>query len=187
VLTRRPIAIYDRVYRYWCGLDTPRASVPPILLVQVHRSHRSLALADRSEVRRGDRVGTLHLNNERVAALHAGRPTPTALGLEFRRQFLASLHALAVLCGPAGRLAEVRAFTAVTIFHHSLTRVGFEIEPNGLAWPRCVGGYQRALLTSLHPSGQSRLAHLSSGRAERCWISRGRLLALYSSPARRAG
>jgi hypothetical protein len=145
-----------------------------------------VTLADRSEVRRGDRVGSLHLNNERVAALHAHCPTPAALGLEFRRQFLASLHALAVLCRPGNRLGEVQAFTAVTIFHHGLARVGFEIEPNGLAWPRWVGGYQRALLASLHPSGESRLIAPDSRRAERCWISRGRLLALYSSPARRA-
>jgi hypothetical protein len=133
VLTHRAIAICDRVYRYWCGLDTPRATVPPLLLVQVHRSHRSVTLADRSEVRRGDRVGTLHLNNERVAALHADGLTPTALGLEFRRQFLASLHTLAVLCDPGSRLGEVQAFTAVTIFHHGLARSGFEIEPNGVA------------------------------------------------------
>jgi hypothetical protein len=175
------------VYRYWCGLDTPRASVPPVLLVQVRRSDRSLTLADRSTVRRGDRIGTLHLDNERVMALHTGRPTPMALGLEFRRQVLASLHALALLCRPGSRLAQIQAFTAVTIFHRGLARVGFQVEPNGLAWPRPVGAYQRALLASLHPSGRPRLVHLGSGRAERLWISRERLLALYLSPARRAG
>jgi len=177
------LSAYDRVYRFWYRLDSPAAAVPPLLLVEVRRSHRSLTLGDGTPVRLFDRIGVLHLDNERVATLHDGRRSPPAVGLEFRRQFLASLQNLALLSLPPGRLAGVCAFTAVTIFHHGLVRAGFEVEPNGLVWPASVGAYQRALLASLHPSGRSRLVRLGGTRAERLWISRERLLARYGLPA----
>jgi hypothetical protein len=53
-------------------------------------------------IRPGDRIGVLHLNNARTALLHAHEPSLLRAGLEFRRQFFASLHALAHLLTEAG-------------------------------------------------------------------------------------
>ena len=173
------LSVYDRVYRFWYRLDSPAAAVPPLLLVEIRRNYRWRTLGDGTTVPRFGRIGVLHLNNERVAALHAGRPSPLAVGFEFRRQFLASLETLARLSAPGGRLAGVCAFTAVTIFHHALVRAGFGIEPGGLVWRASAGAYQRALLASLHPSGNSRLVGLGAARAERLWITREELLTRY--------
>ena len=79
-------------------------------------------------------------------------------------------------------ISGIVAFTAVTILHHGLARAGFEIEKDGVAFAALVGAYQRALLASLHPAGRSRLLRLASARSERLWISRDKLLGLYSMP-----
>ena len=173
------VAVYDRVFRVWHALDRPAAVVPPALRVESRRAYRTIRLSDGTVIRAGDRVGALHLDNERVAALHQSGRSPLAIGLEFRRLLLTSLETLAAATAPGGWLAGVAAFVVVTIFHRGLPRLGFETDPNGLAWPRLTASYQRALVASLHPKGVLRLPRLASIRAERLWISRDRLLALY--------
>lgn len=179
----RAIALYDRLYRSWYDLDNPRAEVGPALRVEIRRCYRPLRLPDGTLVRAGERVGVIHLNNDRVAALHANGLPPIATGLEFRRQLLASLGALATLARPEGRLSAVAAFSATTIFHRGLRRLGFGVEPGGLLWPSVTATYQRALLASLRPAGALRLKTAAYARAERLWISRERLLTLYGDPA----
>ena len=93
------VAPYDRVYRFLHNLDSAASEVGPVVRVKVRRSHRTLHLADGTIIRRGDRIGVLHLNNDRVVALHAAGLPSIAVGLEFRRQLLASLDALAAESG----------------------------------------------------------------------------------------
>jgi len=181
------IVAYDRAYRFVHRLDTGQAAIGPALAIEVRRSRISRRLGDGTLVRRGDRIGILHLNNDFTVALHSDGLAPAAIGLEFRRRILTSLGALAILARPDERLADVRAFAATTIFHRGLTRLGFEVEPGGLAWPRLVAAYQRALLASLHPAGRRRLRRPAYQDARRLWISRAALLAHYgSTPSRTA-
>jgi len=165
--------------------------VGPAGRIAVRRSHRTLQLAGGTTIRFGDRIGILHLNNAFMAAVHADGNAPIVVGLEFRRQLVSSLHELARLAGPSGRLKDVKAFSATTIFfHQGFTRLGFAPEDDAPAWPRLVAAYQRALLASLHPAGPVRLRRSSYRRARRLWISRENLLARYGAaacpPARRA-
>jgi hypothetical protein len=177
--TRHAIGVYDRGYRLWHRLDGLEADVPPLLRIEVRRSLRAHVLGGVVAIRRADRVGVLHLDNGRVALLHRPGASPLAVGLAFRRHFLASLQTLALLSAPGRRLADVKAFTAVTIFHHALVRVGFEIEASGLVAGDVVAAYQRRLLAALHPAGEARARRLASAHARRVWISRARLLDLH--------
>jgi len=178
-LSRWLVASCDRGYRFFYSLDTSASEVGPTVRIEVRRSHRTLHLADGTTIRPCDRVGVLHLNNDRVVGLHADGVSPTAMGLEFRRQLLASLHALARLAGPGGRLSDVRAFEATTIFFHQwFGRLGFEADPYGLAWPRLVAAYQRALRAYLLHAGPARHRH-----AQRLWISRETLLRRHGTEA----
>jgi hypothetical protein len=178
---RWPIALYDRMYRLVNGLDRAEARVGPALRVGLRRSWRRAILADGTVIARGDLVGVIHLDNERLAAIHADGLAPAAAGLEFRRRFMASLHELAGLAGPGGPLARARAFTAITIFV-GLRRLGFAAEP-GARGSALVGAYQRLLLAALHPAGRHRRGAPPGGRAERLWISRDGLLARFGPPA----
>jgi len=90
-LSRWLVASCDRGYRFFYSLDTSASEVGPTVRIEVRRSHRTLHLADGTTIRPCDRVGVLHLNNDRVVGLHADGVSRLAVGLEFRRQMLASL------------------------------------------------------------------------------------------------
>ncbi len=173
---RRPIALYDRLYRLWHGLDHPGSQVGPALRLELRRQGRPLELADGTRLAPGDRIGILHLNNEKVAALHTDADSIRAVGLRFRRLFIASLRELARRAEPGGPLADVQAFVATTIFHRGLGRLGFEPAPTGNRASVLGVFYQRALLACLHPAGSARLGAATYQQARRLWISRQRLI-----------
>jgi hypothetical protein len=172
------IALYDRAYRRLHGLDDSRASVFPLLCVELQRCGRARRLAGGVRLDANDLVGHLHLDKAGVAAIHGHGRSPIAVGLAFRRQMEASLRNLAARADPGEPFADVRAFAAVTIFHRPFRRLGFDVEPEGLTWPRLTAAYQRRLLAWLHPDGLTRLARLTAPRAERLWICREQLIAL---------
>jgi hypothetical protein len=175
-----PIAAWDRLYRLLRGLDRPSARVGPVLRLEVRRCRRDVRLEDGTRLRRGDRWGGIHLDNERVVRLHGdGRPA-AAVGLELRRLVLASLRELARRAEPGGPLEDVRAFAAVTIYHRGLARLGFAPAP-GASGSAVVGAYQRALVGWLRAG--ARAPAKASPRAERLWIGRDRLRSLYGAAA----
>jgi hypothetical protein len=185
-LSLHAIRAWDHVYRSWHDLDAPQARIGSVLRLEIRRSHRTVRLGDGEVVAVGARYGMLHLNNEALAALHQDASAPLAVGLRFRRELIDSLHALAMQVEPGGPLATLTAFAAITILHRGLARLGFERDRRRLAWPGITGAYQRALLASLHPLGARRLLRLAHCDAERLWMSRPRLLALYGAVERAA-
>lgn len=179
------VLVYDRVYRVLHRLGTPASVVGLAAYLEVRRCYRMVQLSGGMTVRRGDRIGVLHLNNDFVVALHqGGLPPPIAVGLEFRRHLVTALYDLARLASPEGRLNDVTAFSVTTIFfHQGFRRLGFEAEACAPGWPRVVAAYQRALLASLHPAGPARVRGSRYRRALRLWISRETLLARYGAVA----
>jgi len=180
---RRLVRAFDSFYCWYHNLRAPEADIAPALLVEVRRARTTRMLGDGTIIRPGGRIGVLHLNNRRVALLHRHDGGPMAVGLAFKHSFVQSLECLADLARPAGRLADVDAYTAITILHHGLPRLGFERDPRRPLMPRMIAAYQRALLASLHPGGIGR-AGLAVSTAERVWLSRARLLARYGRTAR---
>ena len=173
----------DLAYRWLHGLTDPAAQVGEIIRMEVRR-HRSPAvtLADGTRVRRGDRIGIIHFNNERIVSFHGdGSDTPLA-GLKVRRALLASLKELARQVAETDRYASVKAFTAQTIFHPGTQHVGFEILPlPSSTWSRIVAAYERALVARYHPLGRERARRLRRRAARATWISRDALLRRYGS------
>lgn len=168
------LRLTDRAYRAVHRLDRPTTQVGPVLQVVVRRVLRPRRLPDGTALRAGDRVGILHLANDRVTSLQGD---PHA-GLRVRRLLVESLRVLASETRPQGRFAAVRAYAATTVFHQGLARLGFRPEPDGWLTPRLVGAYQRALLAVLAP-GLARRPTVVSPRARRCWLSAGELAARY--------
>jgi hypothetical protein len=177
------VLAYDRLYRACHRLDRPAARVGPALRIQLSRAGRARTLGDGTRIRRGDRIAAIHLDNAGIAGIHANGMAPLSMGLEFRRQFLDSLHGLATLAAPGGPLADVRAVVATTIFHRGLARLGFQPEDGGWLWPRLVATYQRALVASLHPAGAFRLREATYRTARRLWMSREALVQRFGQAA----
>ncbi|MBI4011251.1 MAG: hypothetical protein HY359_02995 [Candidatus Rokubacteria bacterium] len=176
------VVAYDRLYRFVHHLDTPASEVGPVLRLEVGRSLRRRRLPDGTLLRRGERIGLLHLNNARLALLRAREPSLLSAGLALRRDFFASIRALAALARDGGPLGGIPAFAATTIHHTQLRRLGFEPEPDGAVWPRLVALYQRALLSSLHPG--ARLNRPAYRQARRLWLSRQALVTRFGGDAR---
>ncbi len=171
----RAIVLWDRVYRRLHGLDTLPAKVPPLLVLSPERAWRQHRLADGTLLKPGDHYGELHLDNACVVALRQRGFSPSHLGLKVRHELRASLRTLAMLSEGQERFAGLQAFSAITIFHRGLKRLGFEIETDGLIAPRITGAYQHALLLSL----AARPGLHRSPYARRLWISARRLRSLY--------
>jgi peptidoglycan-N-acetylglucosamine deacetylase len=173
---------YDLAYRWMHGLTDPASLVGPILRVRVTRHRgRPLALGDGTSIRRGDPIGDIHLDNERMTALHGGDRRSRWAGLAFRRAFHASLEALAEQVENNPRYHGVKAFTATTIFHEGTDLMGFEIRPlSSRLGARLVAAYERSLITQFHPLGERRPGRFRFGEARRIWISREELLRRYA-------
>lgn len=172
---------YDVTYRWVHGLMDPAAEVGPVLRVGVARYRGpTVTLADGTRIGCGDRIGIIHLHNERVAELHAeGSRTPAA-GLGFRRAFVASLRELARQVLDTDRYAGVEAFTAQTIMHRGTERAGFEILPiRSRMWGRGVAAYERTLLARYHPLGRRGARRPRFAEARAIWVSRRALLSHY--------
>src|SRR5262245_62033237 len=176
----RGILLYDAARRWVHGLDDPRAHVGPALSIELRRLRWRRDLPDGTRLRRGDRVGILHLRNNWLPAIRTDGLAPLGVGLEFRRTFLASLRALARRAAPAGPLADVRAFTAVTVDLRGLARLGFQAEPDNLIFSRVIAAYHEALCASLWPERARRRARKTRG-ARRFWITRETLRARYNA------
>ena len=174
---RRAVLLYDRAYRLMHGLDRPASRLGPMLRVERRRLLRALRLADGTRLGRGARIGVLHLDNPRALALHGGGLHPIAIGLEFRRLFLASLRSVAAQATEGGPLASLQAYSVATLFHRQLPKLGFAPAPGDRSiWRPLVTRYERALLRSLHPTGSARLGRGTRREAQRLWISREALL-----------
>jgi hypothetical protein len=173
------VAVYDRVYRFVHGLDRPGAQVGPALCIEIRRCRRARTLPNGTRLAFADRFGVCHLNNRRIAALHVAGDAPLHAGFEFRRQLVASLHALAALAADGRPLSDVRAFAATTTFHSGLAHLGFAVDPQRPRWPGLVAAYQRALLASIRPVGRLRSRRATYREARRLWLSRDHLLLQY--------
>jgi hypothetical protein len=176
------VHLYDLVYQWIHGLIGPEAEVGSILRLRVRRYRgRPFMVADGTPIRRGDLIGEIHLNNERVAALHDGGCRSRQAGLAARRAFQASLVVLAERARRSPHDRPVRAFYATTIFYQAAERLGFEVHP--LPRPRLarlVAAFQRRLLAHFHPLGKRRPGRRRFAEARQIWISMDELLRRYA-------
>jgi hypothetical protein len=149
---------YDAAYRRFHGLEDLPTERGTVLRVGVERYRgRRVALRDGTVVRAGDVIGTIHLHNETVAALHDGKPDSVRSGILILRGFERSLRALAGLSEDHPRYRAMKALTATTILHQGVEGFGFEIHPPPSGpMGRIASAYQRFLLARLHPLGRER-------------------------------
>ena len=176
---------YDLGYRWLHGLEDLPTEKGTILRMGVERHRGSrVTLRDGTVVEPGDLVGTIHFHNEAVAALHDGKVNQVRSGILILRAFGRSLQALTRLSDDHPRYREVKAFTAVTIFHQSMEGFGFEVHLLPSGWRgRVVAAYERFVLTHFHPLGRERERQRRFD-ARVTWISHAELRRRYGRDAR---
>ena len=175
---------YDRLYlRRHLVRDLPIPGGAVVWLGFARYRGRPLTLSDGTVVRRDDRIGVLHLYNDRVAALHSPDGSPYRGVMALFERFRVTMRALAKQLA-AGSLGDVRAFTATTVFFTGMARAGFDVVSLGPRYRgRVVAWYQRALITRHHPRGRERARVERFVEARAAWISREALLRRYGPAA----
>jgi len=184
---RAAVRALDGLLRRLFGIREFSRSADCLLRLSVVRSRRDLTLADGTVVRPGDRVGDLHLWNERMPPLPREWPD-LRWALGFQRRLKRSLEELAdaVASDPAyADLAAFRAVGSAMTRHGALPalaeRLGFELveDPHaGGLWRRFASFwenvYSLALVWVYNPASL-RSKELRGLRRVQLWISRGEL------------
>ena len=133
---------------------------------------RELLLSDGAAIRPGDRVVTIHFNNEAVSALHGREVNPVRAGILVVRNFERSLRALADLLERDPRYQAVKAITATTILYQGIDRFGFEVHPPSRTLAnRIAAAYERFVLSRFHPLGRERGNQEKFQDVRTAWIS----------------
>jgi hypothetical protein len=167
-MLRKFLNIVDRIYRWIHRLE----STGSIFYIGLKTYKGALlTLSDGTAVRRGDRVCTLHFNNERVALIH--NESKGSAGFLFARHVTLSLSALAEKMRSDKAYEGAVALSGVTWMpREGAKKIGFDSYP--------VGGVCRLLWLRIKfslyllPVGKKRSARKIKPHA--LWMSRKRLL-----------
>jgi hypothetical protein len=156
-----PPRVLDPVLAAWEVFDRRRRRIRPIRaagilgLEEARHRGRDVVLADGTVVRRGARLGEIHLLNARVRQLE----TRAGLAAAFR---LARADVRALDAWAAGQPLDRRpvAYHAEGIMARFAARAGWEVRPRPLTpWQRVRNWYFRWLLVHWTPAGRERLRH----------------------------
>lgn len=145
--------LYDRLYRTVFGLR----AVGPILYVgrSRYRGHPRV-FHDGTSLYPGEPMGTLHLDNARIAELYDTQKTPRRVPLAFGRLLLASFKSLAAKARVDQGLKGLPVYVGINWFRPRGKRFGFQAESLA-AGPRCylLRWHFRLLLYAFAPGDAS--------------------------------
>lgn len=194
----RLVVAFDQFQRRRLGIREFSDDPDCILRISLTRSRIAAELADGTVVRRGDRIGVIHLWNERIPRIPAAGPD-----LEWARAASrAAIHSLRLLACyllAAPDFDGIRAFggefgfvyTPVTL--RFLQRLGFEVfdphPPRGL-WEWIVATATRVwawLLRRAFNPASLRGRTLNDVHCRPVWITRSTILRLYGPDVPRPG
>ncbi|MFF2480398.1 YkoP family protein [Paenibacillus sp. NPDC058071] len=125
----------------------------------VRRHHgRTLTCYDGHQIRSGDWVGELHLDNRKVMELTREFGADLA-GLSTARMFRAAIKQIRLELNDNPEMGQIQAFMGITLLHRGIVHgIGFEHHPIKAKWQRLwYGWYLRLLLRVMHPEGKRRI------------------------------
>lgn len=119
---------------------------------------KTIRLNDGEEIRKGDRIVELHLNNEMLFAMGANTRSAIQLALQMIRAVEQLLPKIVHLIIHNPHFQRVKGVYGVTIIHRGPEQFGFTVLdlPKGIA-SFVTRIYLRLLLTVIHPLGSKRL------------------------------
>ncbi|BBI30803.1 YkoP family protein [Cohnella abietis] len=127
------------------------------LVVKRHHG-RTLTCYDGHQIRSGDWVGELHLDNRKVMELTRELGADRA-GLSIARMFRAAIKQIRLELNDSPELNQIQALMGITLLHRGITYgTGFEHHLIKVKWQRLwYGYYLRLLLRVMHPEGKRRM------------------------------
>jgi peptidoglycan-N-acetylglucosamine deacetylase len=183
-IVRPLLPIIHRVYTIALGVKSPGESSSLICVELRRHKGQAMKLSDGCEVRPGDLVIKLHLNNDWIAEKRessAGLKT-TDLPRGVIRCFTEGFRLLAAQVAN-GKYGEVVAVYGWTVLHTGARRLGFQVIdlPNTLR-TKLARFYIGGLMRFYHVRGPERYKpSRESLKIKAVWLSKAELLRLYHS------
>lgn len=145
----------------------------------------TIALRGGGELRSGDSIVELHMNNELLYEFGRKARSPMQLAIQLIRAMEKTMPALAAAVVGRGDIASIKAVVGTSMVNRGVEQFGFTVAdlPKGL-FAAATRLYLRCLLSVIHPQGRGRLGE----RAEmlvprRIAISIDEMLRRYSKAA----
>ena len=180
--------LWEAGFCRWYGLMPVGEASDGLFAVSRSRHHgAAVHLADGVVVRSGDPLLEVHFRRETLLAI--GRLGSRRGVLQLRRLMDRDMPLLAEWIAPAGPDAEVVALHALSMFHRSAERWGWEARPIESPLSRWwFSGYHRLLMARDHPEGRRRLGRRRAALvSQHLWISGDRLRQRYGQPPQSPG
>jgi len=172
----------DSVFSWWLGIKPLREDRSGIISIELrrHRGH-PLKLDDDGEIKPGDLVIELHLNNARFLQERKQANSPIEALWEVTSAFADDLKYLTQQLVEGRFSPEIKAIHGVTLLHAPVRRAGFTVRelPYSL-WKRLTCFYHIGLMQTYNLQGAKRLTvGTKPFILKEMWMSRSKLLEKY--------
>ncbi|MCL0094658.1 hypothetical protein M1N58_02005, partial [Dehalococcoidales bacterium] len=171
----------DSIFSWGVGIKPLRKDRISAISIELRRYRgQCLELDDGSEIKAGDLVIELHLNNTWFAQRRANSSPKTFR--EFVSTFYADLKYLARQLAEGKISSEIKAIHGVTLLHTAAQYLGFTVLelPDSL-WYRLYRFYLIGLMQTYYWQGAERLAARAKQLVlKEVWMSKSKLLLRYS-------
>ena len=176
-IAQRCLGKVDKMYHRWHGLQP----IGEVLYVGRTRYRGpAITFADGTQLKAGDFMGTLHLNNARFPSLEAD--TSIQAAFRFTRLMLASMRILAEQGRHDPLLSELRVYNAVSWLGPHGAQVGFHTQPVPPGPRKYLSSlYFRLLVWTFAPAQQTRAS--ASPEPTIYWLTREQLLQRFGKTA----
>jgi hypothetical protein len=153
-----------------------------VLFVEVrHTNGHTVTLTDGSEIKAGDAILEIHINNNWFRRRHKLHPTASRIA---REMLLSFTHDLGILAQELdnGAFTDCVALHACTHIGVAARRLGFQVEelPDSL-WKRFARFYITGLTQVYGPRRSQAIVHSRHLELEEVWLSKRELLIRYGS------
>lgn len=180
-LVRSAWRTWEGLFRLGAGVHPMLPGEPHLFLVATRRYMGKPFTVDGREVRRGDRVIELHINNEMVLdLLQEEQKSLIGTTVKLLREAQRSLPILAhVVASPA--FAQEHVLCGVTFIHRGVSKLGFETIPLGShLLERMTTWHLRNIFKIVNPQAEQMLAsHPDAFVPKMVAMSKDRLLEMY--------
>lgn len=176
-VAQRCLGKVDKLYHRWHGLQP----IGEVLYVGRTRYRGpAITFADGTQLKTGDFMGTLHLNNARFPDLEAD--TSIQAALRFTRLMLASMRILAEQGRQDPHFSELTVYNAVSWLGPHGAKVGFQTQPVPPGPRKYLSSlYFRLLVWTFAPAQQTRAS--ASPEPTIYWLTREQLLQRFGKTA----
>jgi hypothetical protein len=138
----------------------PINSANPLLKLRIteYRGKHPITLSDGEEIKKGDQVAELHLDNYTLFRLGTDAKNAVQLATLLIRRTQTLLPELVKLLETDPEYANVKGLYGITIVHRGTKQLGFTVQdlPDGM-FTALTRIYLRILMYIVHPSGKDRL------------------------------